>query len=459
MKFSFIKKHFISLLNKLQFNNTKMIYLPDYFFNIQINNSENEKVELNCGIYKIKYTLTSDLYPDNTFGLYGWKHSCNHPIEATFYKNDTLIFSKSFTRAPSIVIHGDGKTNDGTFFTFNNKLNLNIYNMNNEFIGTKNFSNDIFVEFKRISDVYAICLYEEQCTSLPTSKLVDLNVFFDINNPGVGRKCEVDFPLTDNYTDICLVPILATNKGFIIKNPNGIKTNYNFTEENLVLYDDVFNNNFDFYNNTSLSYIFDELDLDADTKNVISDAIINGDSDIFYCCGNTLSDEQKININNIIKLNNEMIQQEKNPSNFTFAMIKPDAVQNYSLDKILKTIKKNGFEIIHTVSLTFNEEMCDNFYEEHINKDFYENLRNFMISGESFLMVLKAPNAIKKWRQLIGPTNIAKAKLIAPHTLRAIYGDETNSVKNAFHGSDSETSAARELAFFDKVFKEKQLQV
>ena len=69
-----------------------------------------------------------------------------------------------------------------------------------------------------------------------------------------------------------------------------------------------------------------------------------------------------------------------------------------------------------------------------------------MTSDVCIGMELVATGAIQKWRDFIGPTNTATAKMDAPRSLRALFGSD--GTKNAVHGSDSAQSAARELEFF-----------
>ena len=52
---------------------------------------------------------------------------------------------------------------------------------------------------------------------------------------------------------------------------------------------------------------------------------------------------------------------------------------------------------------------------------------------------------IQHWRNLIGPTNVTDARKTAPKSIRALFGDRSNDMKNAVHGSDSATAAAREI--------------
>jgi hypothetical protein len=62
------------------------------------------------------------------------------------------------------------------------------------------------------------------------------------------------------------------------------------------------------------------------------------------------------------------------------------------------------------------------------------------------VLLLQRNNAVAAWRALIGPTDSAKARHSAPQSLRARYG--TDGQQNAFHGSDSDASAAREISLF-----------
>lgn len=81
------------------------------------------------------------------------------------------------------------------------------------------------------------------------------------------------------------------------------------------------------------------------------------------------------------------------------------------------------------------------FYEEHKGKPFYNNLVQFMSSDFAVGMELIAPDAITRWRQLIGPTNSQKAREEAPKSLRGRFG--TDGTKNACHGSDAPATAER----------------
>jgi nucleoside-diphosphate kinase len=89
---------------------------------------------------------------------------------------------------------------------------------------------------------------------------------------------------------------------------------------------------------------------------------------------------------------------------------------------------------------------AEHFYAVHRGKPFFSKLVDFMTSGRLVAMELVAPDAIQKWRDLIGPTDSAAARMHAPRSLRALFG--TDNTLNACHGSDAVETAAAELAFF-----------
>ena len=130
----------------------------------------------------------------------------------------------------------------------------------------------------------------------------------------------------------------------------------------------------------------------------------------------------------------------------TYGMIKPDAVRAGKVDAILKAAEDAGFVVVKAQQQRLTPERAGEFYAEHKGKPFYEKLVGFMSSGPIVACCFAKTNAIADWRELMGPTNTIKAKEDAPNSLRARFG--TDGTMNATHGSDSPTSAMRELKFF-----------
>jgi len=127
----------------------------------------------------------------------------------------------------------------------------------------------------------------------------------------------------------------------------------------------------------------------------------------------------------------------------TFAIIKPDAVRARVAGRILARIEGSGFTVraMRLVHLTKAE--AEGFYAVHKARPFFGALTDFMSSGPCVVMALEAPDAIVKWRTLMGATDPARADA---GTLRKEFG--TSIETNATHGSDAPDTAAFELGYF-----------
>ncbi len=127
----------------------------------------------------------------------------------------------------------------------------------------------------------------------------------------------------------------------------------------------------------------------------------------------------------------------------TLAIIKPDAVQRQLVGMIISEIEKNAFHIaaINTQRLTAARAKL--FYEKHRAKPFYDSLVAYMSSGQLFALVLEKARAIDDWRQLMGPTDPARA---GSGSLRARFAMDIQ--QNSLHGADSPETAQKEIDFF-----------
>ena len=124
----------------------------------------------------------------------------------------------------------------------------------------------------------------------------------------------------------------------------------------------------------------------------------------------------------------------------TFAIIKPDAVRARMSGKIIQRIEDEGFQIraMRMVSLTKPE--AEGFYAVHRERPFFASLTAFMSSGPAVVLALEAPDAIKKWRTLMGATDPAKAD---KGTIRKELAESIE--RNSVHGSDSAENAQIEI--------------
>ena len=127
----------------------------------------------------------------------------------------------------------------------------------------------------------------------------------------------------------------------------------------------------------------------------------------------------------------------------TFAIIKPDAVAARYTGRILQRIEDAGFTIRAMRLTHLTQREAEGFYAVHKERPFFASLTKFMSSGPCVVMALEAPDAIKKWRTLMGATDPAKADA---HTLRKEFGKSIET--NATHGSDAQETADFELGYF-----------
>ena len=127
----------------------------------------------------------------------------------------------------------------------------------------------------------------------------------------------------------------------------------------------------------------------------------------------------------------------------TLSIIKPDAVSKNIIGKIISRFEDNGLYIVAGKLIQLDDEMASGFYAEHEGRPFFEDLKKFMTSGPVFVQVLEGEGAIQKNRELMGSTNPQEAD---PGTIRADFANNIDA--NAVHGSDSETSAVREINYF-----------
>jgi nucleoside-diphosphate kinase len=128
---------------------------------------------------------------------------------------------------------------------------------------------------------------------------------------------------------------------------------------------------------------------------------------------------------------------------YTFTMIKPEAVAKGFIGPILNKISESGFKIAALKMLQLTLREAQRFYEVHAGRPFYNDLVDFMISGPIVVCVLQKENAVEAYRKLIGSTDPAKAE---KGTIRKMYAESIQA--NAVHGSDSDENAETESNFF-----------
>lgn len=136
----------------------------------------------------------------------------------------------------------------------------------------------------------------------------------------------------------------------------------------------------------------------------------------------------------------------------TYVMIKPDGVQKNLFSTICNIFLQNDLDIIEIQNeRLLSKELVREHYAHLLDKPFYSDLERFMLSGPVIPMIICGEDAVNKVRNLIGPTNVKKAQLESPNSIRALYGNPDFGPSNVIHASDSKENALIEIKrFFGK---------
>ncbi len=127
----------------------------------------------------------------------------------------------------------------------------------------------------------------------------------------------------------------------------------------------------------------------------------------------------------------------------TFSIIKPDATERNLTGKINSVIEAAGLRIVGQRRIRMSRAQAEAFYAVHKARPFYGELVDFMISAPVVVQVLEGPDAVAKYREVMGATNPDQA---APGTIRKLFALSVG--ENSVHGSDSADNARDEIAQF-----------
>jgi len=127
----------------------------------------------------------------------------------------------------------------------------------------------------------------------------------------------------------------------------------------------------------------------------------------------------------------------------TLLLLKPDAVRRSLVGEILGRFEAKGLSILAMDLRTIDASMADRHYAEHVDRDFYPPLRDFVTSGPLVAVVLEGDEAVSVVRAINGATDGRKA---APGTVRGDFS--LSNRENLVHGSDSPESAEREIGIW-----------
>ena len=127
----------------------------------------------------------------------------------------------------------------------------------------------------------------------------------------------------------------------------------------------------------------------------------------------------------------------------TLVLLKPDAVRRGICGELVARFERRGLTLRGARLLKISRQLAGQHYAEHKGKPFYGDLVSFITSGPTMALAIEGESAVSVVRAMMGATNPLDS---APGTLRGDYALELE--ENIVHGSDSKTSARRELALF-----------
>jgi nucleoside-diphosphate kinase len=127
----------------------------------------------------------------------------------------------------------------------------------------------------------------------------------------------------------------------------------------------------------------------------------------------------------------------------TLVLVKPDAVRRGLVGEVIGRFERKGLQIVAMDLRSVDGGLADRHYAEHLERDFYPPLREFITSGPLVAMVLEGDQAISVVRTLTGATD---GRAAAPGTIRGDFS--LSNRENLVHASDSPESAAREIGIF-----------
>jgi nucleoside-diphosphate kinase len=127
----------------------------------------------------------------------------------------------------------------------------------------------------------------------------------------------------------------------------------------------------------------------------------------------------------------------------TLVLVKPDGVARGLVGEVISRLEAKGLRLVAAELHTLDRETAETHYAEHSERPFFGSLVEFITSGPLMALVVEGPRAVEAFRAMAGATDPVKA---APGTIRGDFALEVQN--NIVHGSDSDESAAREIALF-----------
>ncbi|KAL1398639.1 hypothetical protein pipiens_008802 [Culex pipiens pipiens] len=130
----------------------------------------------------------------------------------------------------------------------------------------------------------------------------------------------------------------------------------------------------------------------------------------------------------------------------SLAIVKPDGMKHR--DTIGRRIREAGFTIVQSRIVRLTPEQASEFYRSKQTEPNYHALIVALTEGPIEALCVSRIDAIAELLWLVGPERHQEAVRAAPGSLRAMFADSRDELRNAVHASEDPEAARAEIRFF-----------
>ena len=125
----------------------------------------------------------------------------------------------------------------------------------------------------------------------------------------------------------------------------------------------------------------------------------------------------------------------------TAVLVKPDGLQRGLIGEIISRFERKGLKLVGMKMIQMSDEMLSDWYAEHKDKSFFNDLKEFMAELPIVAMVWEGIDAVMVVRKLVGTTLGREAE---GGSIRGDFG--MSQQYNLIHASAKVEDAKREIA-------------
>lgn len=127
----------------------------------------------------------------------------------------------------------------------------------------------------------------------------------------------------------------------------------------------------------------------------------------------------------------------------TLVLIKPDGVERGLIGSIISFYERKSLKIVALKMVQADREIAEQHYEEHIGRNYFEELIEYITGGRLCALVVGGEDAVLVVRNVNGNKD---PKVADMGSIRGMYADD--KTRNLVHASDSIEHAEREIGLW-----------